>query len=363
MVSRRPTDRPRSDRSRTTTRRPDRSVRRRVGAVVASGLLVAVTVGVAFFQLGWPWWHDEGDRNHVHRAADGTPQHYQVHLPPQWDGRTGLPVVMAVHGCGMTGFGWNSMKHTTQFNPLADQEGFSVVYPTQRPFQSWQNCWSPLDPRHQQRGAGEPALLAGVVRDVVRTYGADPARVHVAGASSGAGVAVVLAATYPELFATATSVAGWEYGVDQLDLEDPDATPPTTTARQAWAQMGDRQRQLPMLVLQGGRDEVVPPLVGERLVQHRLAVEDLVDDGLLNQSLELGAATSTVTDEGGHSSQRTLHLTPEGRALVDYHVVPELGHAWPGPDGRGSYTDPVGPDASRLVWRFAQHHDLGLPIS
>ena len=98
-------------------------------------------------------------------------------------------------------------------------------------------------------------------------------------------------------------------------------------------------------------------------MQHRLAVDDLVDDGLLNGSLEVSATTTTVTDEGGHTHQRTLQLTPEGRALIDYHFVPELGHAWPGPDGRGSYTDPAGPDATRLVWQFAQHHDLGLPIS
>ncbi|TYP89020.1 esterase/PHB depolymerase [Blastococcus xanthinilyticus] len=75
---------------------------------------------------------------------------------------------MAIHGCGMTGFGVNSMKSTTQFDVLADGEGFIVVYPTQRPSENLINCWNSSDPRNQLRGAGEAALLAGVARSVQR---------------------------------------------------------------------------------------------------------------------------------------------------------------------------------------------------
>ena len=107
--------------------------------------------------------------------------------------------------------------------------------------------------------AGEPALLAGVARQVVERYRADPARVHVAGASSGAGTAIILAVTYLDVFATATSVAGGEYGLDQVDPDDPDSIPPLDTARQARAQMGEHARRVPLLVIQGERDEIVPP--------------------------------------------------------------------------------------------------------
>jgi hypothetical protein len=41
-----------------------------------------------------------------------------------------------------------------------------------------------------------------------------------------AATAVILAATYPDIFATATSVAGGEYGLNQVDFDDPGATPP-----------------------------------------------------------------------------------------------------------------------------------------
>src|SRR5690606_13452855 len=200
----------------------------------AAGTLVALLVAggliTALFQYGLPWWMREGDHNHVYASAAGSLR-YQVHLPPQYDGSTRLPVIMAIHGCGMTGYGWNSMKASTQLNELADREGFIVVYPTQRMFSSLINCWNSADPREQHRYSGDPALLAGVARQVVDEYNADPIHVHVAGASSGAGTAVILAATYPDVFATATSVAGGEYGLNQVDPGDPDSAPPSYTAR------------------------------------------------------------------------------------------------------------------------------------
>lgn len=340
---------------------PPRSRRRRwpwlvSGLVVV--LLVAAGVFLALFQFGLPWWMEEGDRNHVYESDAGS-MRYQVHLPPRYDGTTQLPVIIAIHGCGMTGYGWNSMKATTQFNRLADREGFIVVYPTQRLFQSLINCWNSADPRQQHRGSGEPAFLAGIAQEVIAEYHADPARVHVAGASSGAGAAVILGATYPDVFATVTSVAGGEYGLNQVDPDDPAATPPEYTARQAWAQMGDRARLVPLLVIQGEEDSVVPPIVATRLVEHWTAVNDLVDDSLLNASLNLVEATATAPPEPGrYAYTHTARALPDGPSLVELYLVQDMGHVWPGPAGDGLFTDHAGPDASALVWDFARDRPM-----
>ncbi|MCL3859841.1 PHB depolymerase family esterase [Actinotalea sp. K2] len=341
----------------------ERPRRRRRWPWVTSSVLVVFVVVVgtatAVFQLGLPWWMEVGDRNHVHEGEAGSLR-YQVHLPPQYDGTTRLPTVMAIHGCGMTGYGWNSMKATTQLNSLADSEGFIVVYPTQRVLRDVFNCWNSADPREQHRHDGEPALLAGVAREVVQKYDADPGRVHVAGASSGAGAAIILAVTYPDVFATVTSIAGGEYGLNQVDPGDPDSTPPDDTARQAWAQMGGRARTVPLLVVQGEQDEVVPPLVGDRLVEHWIAVSDLVDDGLLNGSLDLVEETTTVpAEEGRYAYSHTAVTAPDGTSVVEAYVVQDLGHAWPGPAGDGLFTDHAGPDASAIAWDFARRHPKG----
>lgn len=323
-----------------------------------AGILVSVVVALtAVFQFGLPWWMQTGDRNHVYVADEGRLR-YQVHLPPGYDGSTALPVIMAIHGCGMTGFGWNSMKSTTQLNALADREGFIVVYPTQRMFRDGLNCWESNDPRQQQRHTGEPALLAGVAREVVATYRGDPSHVHVVGASSGAGTAVILAATYPDVFATATSVAGGEYGLNQVDPADPDATPPAYTARQAWAQMGDRARRVPLLVMQGDEDAAVPPLVATRLVAQWTAVNDLVDDGLLNNSVNLVPDTDTVALPGRHLFTHTVFRDVDGTSVIESYLVEGMGHVYPGPDGDGLFTDRAGPDTSAILWDFVSRNPM-----
>lgn len=326
---------------------------------IAAVLVATTGAAAAVFHVGLPWWNGEGDHHHVYESDVGSLQ-YQVHVPPQHDRATRLPVIMAIHGCGMSGFGWNSMRSTTKFNDLADREGFIVVYPTQRLFRSAINCWNSADPREQHRHDGEPALLAGVAREVVEAYDADPDQVHVAGASSGAGAAVILAVTYPDVFATVTSVAGGEYGLNQVDPDDPAATPPDYTARQAWSQMGDRARQVPLLVVQGEEDEVVPPLVATRLVEQWTAIGDLLDDGLLNDSLRVFEETVIVPgDEGRYAYKHATVTTRGGGSLVESYLVEDMGHVWPGPTGEGLFTDHAGPDVTAIVWDFARRHPRG----
>jgi poly(hydroxyalkanoate) depolymerase family esterase len=320
-----------------------------------------IGIGTVAFQFGLPWWMEAGDHNHLYESDAGSLR-YQVHLPPQHDGTTQLPIIMAIHGCGMTGYGWNSMKSTTQFNSLVDREGFIVVYPTQRMFRSAINCWNSAAPVDQHHYSGEPALLAGVARQVVEQYNADPAQVYVAGDSSGAGAAVILAATYPDVFAMVISIAGGEYGLNQVNPDNPDSTPPAYTARQAWSQ-GNRARQVPLLVIQGKDDAVVPPIVATRLVVHWTAVGDFVDDGLLNDSLNLVEKTTMVPPkQDRHSSYTHTTITAlGGTSFIESYLAQNMGHVWPGPAGDGIYIDRAGPDASAITWNFAKHHPKETP--
>jgi len=325
-------------------------VRRRTRVLAAVGVVALLGAGVvAGVQFGLPWSRGDGDELHRYSGEAGS-MSYEVHLPTGYDADgPDLPVVVALHGCAMTGFGVNSMRASTGLNAVADEEGFIVVYPTQNLFADKLNCWRSADPRHQHRGTGEPALVAGVTREVLATHAADASRVHVTGASSGAGTAVIMAATYPDLFAGASSIAGGEYALNLADPDDPDSTPVTESAKMAWAQMGSRARQVPLLVLQGTGDEIVPQFVGDRLVQQWLAVDDLVDPGSVPAE---PAEVTRLEPDGVRSSTRSVWRAADGTTLVEYHVVDGLGHAWSGPGISGWFTDTSGPDYSRLVYEF-----------
>src|SRR5213079_2661425 len=53
----------------------------------------------------------------------------------------------------------------------------------------------------QGREQGEPAIIAGLVRELLLTYGLDQKRVYVAGLSAGGAMAVILGRMYPDMFA------------------------------------------------------------------------------------------------------------------------------------------------------------------
>lgn len=325
----------------------------RLAAVVAVAALVVAAVASFPAPSARAAAGTAGDRDELYTDANGVLS-YQVHVPPQQAQGRPLPVVVAVHGCTMSGSGLNSMKALTALDALADREGFLVVYPSQSLLRNALLCWNALEPAHQHRDRGEPALLAGMTRDVLATYGADRSRVHVLGASSGAGTAVILGVTYPDVFATVTSMAGGEYAFDQVDPENPDAVGPADTAEKALAEMGPRARAVPLLVGQGDADTTVPPLLADRLVSQFATIDTRTGSAVS----ETPGRVEQVSPPGKRSYTHSVH-TPDGggQPLIEKYLVHGMGHAWPGP-GTGPYSDNAGPDMSRIFWDFARDRTL-----
>ncbi len=118
------------------------------------------------------------------------------------------PLVCMLHGCTQDPA---TFAAATLMNDAAERHGFVVVYPGQSRGSNPQGCWNWFLPEHQRRGAGEPAQIAGIVRDLIETEARctiDPGRVFVAGLSSGGAMAAILAACYSDLFAAVAVHSG-----------------------------------------------------------------------------------------------------------------------------------------------------------
>jgi len=210
-------------------------------------------------------------------------------------------------------------------------------------------------PADQARGGGEPQLLADIVADIGHDYTVDPQRVFAAGLSAGAAMAVILGATYPDVFAAIGVHSGLEYeaATDEtsaLTASESGGPSPTTQGDLAFTAMGAQARSVPVIVFQGDDDAVVNVANGQQVVSQW----DETDTRAL---ATVGPAVSTMGSGGGKTFTLTTYADgTAGKSLLELYVVHGLGHAWSGGSSAGSYTDPDAPDATSLIWQFFSSH-------
>lgn len=257
---------------------------------------------------------------------------YKLFIPGRLPPRPGL--LLMLHGCAQ---GADDFAVGTRMNALAEEAGLLVAYPEQSQQANPSRCWNWFDPGDQQRGLGEPAILAGMTRLISHEFGVDPGKVFAAGLSAGGAKAAILGQAYPELFAAIGVHSGLPCGAAK-DLPTAFAAMRKGRVLEAAAKPG---RAMRAIVFHGDRDATVHPRNGE------LAAE---------QARAGAALTVRVYEEaapgGAVFVRRTLHTNAAGRSMLEHWLVRGGGHAWFGGSPAGSFTEASGPDASREMLRF-----------
>jgi poly(hydroxyalkanoate) depolymerase family esterase len=262
---------------------------------------------------------------------------YKLYVPPQ-AGQRPLPLIVMLHGCTQDP---DDFAAGTRMNDAARSQGCFVLYPAQSRRANPQRCWNWFKHSHQQRGRGEPALLAAMTQHVMAQHAVDPARVYVAGLSAGGAMAAILGEAYPEIYAAVGVHSGLASGAAR-DL------PSALAAMRSGAAAAASERPgVPTIVFHGDADATVHPINGE----HVISASTSRTYG--NPEVDRQRAI------GGRHYTRRLHRSPAGTVLAEHWVVHGSGHAWSGGDRQGSYTDPDGPDATAEMMRFFLQHPRG----
>ncbi len=266
-------------------------------------------------------------------TAGGATHAVRIYIPPVVAGTGVLPVVLNFHGLGNSG---TSQAAYTEYEALAEKEGFIVVHPTGSdlagvPVLEMGLGWELVN------GLDSPdrddiAFANALIDELVANWCADSSQIFSIGFSNGAFFTSALVCELADRIAGAASVAG---------LYHADACMPS--------------HPVPYIAFAGIDDEVVPFETGGSTIFPQLRDTIFVlgtFDAYAAFAVQFGCDQEPATSEVGDAVTRYDYLNCDDDIPMTFYAfggVPN-GHSWPGAPSDSSTTHEI--DATLESWHF-----------
>jgi polyhydroxybutyrate depolymerase len=253
---------------------------------------------------------------------------YLVHVPKGYDPKKPTPVVLALHGAGMTG---PMMAPFSGLSKKADDEGFIVVYPSGSAL-----LWNAGSFGSK---ADDVAFIGKVLDDLGSVVPVDKKRVYACGMSNGAMMCYRLAAELSDRIAAIAPVAG------------------TITIQES-----KPKRPVPVLHFHGTKDTLVPFERPNGRFMRFKSVDDSIQTWVkLNECPEKPKATEELSKAGDELkvTRKTYGPGKDGAEVV-LVIIEDGGHTWPGQKPPVGFMgkSAMNISANDLIWEFFKKHPL-----
>lgn len=272
--------------------------------------------------------------------ASGVERSYLLYVPSRIDSASAVPLVLVFHG----GFGRGSrICDTTNFNDVADREGFIVAYPNG--LDRYWNDGRSSDTYH--RPPYEAAFVRQLVAAISNEYNIDPAHIYATGISNGGNLSHLLGNELSDLLAAIAPVAG-SIG-EGLDANFAPEHPVSVLQIHGTADRG--------ILYMGG------PIAGGLFKGWMLSVPATIAHWVKANGCSDAVAVEQMPDldpTDGVTAVRKTYTGGRGHSEVVLIRIDQGGHNWPGMDE--SRTGPLTGricrdfDATEVIWAFFATH-------
>ena len=131
-------------------------------------------------------------------VSSGQKREYLLHVPLKYDRARPTALVISIHGAAL----WPAAQmKTSQWNKVADEQGFIVVYPSGTGFPR-------IFPMEGAALTADVNFISDLIDTLEASYNIDPTRIYADGFSNGGGMAFALSCTLSDRIAAVGMVAG-----------------------------------------------------------------------------------------------------------------------------------------------------------